>query len=177
MLWIWIQLWIFQVPDPDPGKSSGSTCGSGSNPCYLSIFGNGKNHLKFKHKEESIIYLPFLFHTTILQNTKSRIHTEITFLFICSFIFCWVRIQNSNYGSGSRQKFRIHANWGWIRISIKKSRSWIQIRSKSFRIHNTASFMLYPVPTSTDTGTLYHQKFSKNLEKTFCPVWRYVFNK
>ena len=34
--------------------------GSGSNPCYLSIFGNcNQNHLKFNHKEESIIQLPF----------------------------------------------------------------------------------------------------------------------
>ena len=35
-------------------------CGSGSNPCYLSRFGNWKqNHIKFNHKEESINYLPF----------------------------------------------------------------------------------------------------------------------
>ena len=40
-----------KVPDP---------CGSGSNPCYLSIFRNCKqNHFKFNHKEESISYLPF----------------------------------------------------------------------------------------------------------------------
>ena len=39
-------------------------CGSGSNPCYLSIFGNCKqNHLQFNQLEESINYLPFLFHT------------------------------------------------------------------------------------------------------------------
>ena len=51
---LWIQLGIFWVPDPDPGKSSGS------NPYYLSILENCKHsHLKFNHKEESINYLPF----------------------------------------------------------------------------------------------------------------------
>ena len=44
--WIRIQA---KVPDP---------CGSGSNPCYLSIFGNCKQkHLKFNN--QSINYLPF----------------------------------------------------------------------------------------------------------------------
>ena len=56
-LWIYvlnpvfrIQLWIFRVPDPDPGKSSGS----GSNLYLLSIFRNSKKTpLKFNQKEES----------------------------------------------------------------------------------------------------------------------------
>ena len=52
----------------------------------------------------------FLFHTTVLQYTKSKIQKEITFLFICSFLFCWIRIRNNNSWSGSRQKFRIHAD-------------------------------------------------------------------
>ena len=100
-----IQLWIFRVPDPDPGKSSGS------NPCYLSIFGNCKqNHLKFNHKKNLSTICHFLFHTTVLQHTKSGIQREITFSFICFFIFCWIRIRNNNFESGSRQKFRIHAD-------------------------------------------------------------------
>ena len=50
---------IFRVPDLDPGKVPDPS-GSGSNPWYLSIFGNCKqNHLNFNHKEESINYLPF----------------------------------------------------------------------------------------------------------------------
>ena len=70
--------------DPDPS----------SNPCYLSLFRNCKqNHLKFNHKEESINYLPFS--TSYYSPTKSRIQREITFLFICSFIFCWIRIHNT----------------------------------------------------------------------------------
>ena len=36
----------------------------------------------------------FIFHTTVLQYrnrySKSRIHREITFWLICSFIFCWI---------------------------------------------------------------------------------------
>ena len=31
-------------------------------------------------------------------------------LFICSINFCWIRIWKFNSGSGSRQKFRIHAD-------------------------------------------------------------------
>ena len=53
-------------------------CGSGSNPCYLSIFENCKqNHLKFNHKEESINYLPFsisYYSPTVhkVQNSKRK---------------------------------------------------------------------------------------------------------
>ena len=90
-------------PDPDPALNFfefriqakvKDPCGSGSNPCYLSIFGNCKvNQLKFNHKEESINYLQYIFYfilCTVLQYTKSRIQREITYLFICSFIFCWI---------------------------------------------------------------------------------------
>ena len=52
--------------------------------------------------------MPFSISYYSYQYTKSRIHREITILFICSFIFCWIRILNNN--SGSRQKFRIHAD-------------------------------------------------------------------
>ena len=34
----------------------------------------------------------FIFHTTVLQYAKFRIHREITFLLICPFIFSWIRI-------------------------------------------------------------------------------------
>ena len=37
----------------------------------------------------------FLFHTTVLQYSKFRIHREITFLFSSSFIFSWIRIPNT----------------------------------------------------------------------------------
>ena len=66
-----------------------------------------KKKLKFNHKEESINSLPLLFHSTS-YSTHSRIHREIKFVFIYSLIFCWIRIRNNN--SGSRQKFRIHAD-------------------------------------------------------------------
>ena len=35
---------------------------------------------------------------------------ENKFLFILSFLFCWIRNNNSESRSGSRQKFRIHAD-------------------------------------------------------------------
>ena len=94
----WIQA---KVPDP---------CTSGSNPCYLSIFGNCiQSHLKFNHKEVFTKYLPFsISYYSPIQYSKSKIQREITFLFICSFIFSWIRIQNNN--SRSMQKFQIHAN-------------------------------------------------------------------
>ena len=34
--------------------------------------------------------MPFSFSYSVLQYTKSRLHRVITFLFICSFIFCWI---------------------------------------------------------------------------------------
>ena len=76
-----IRLWIFRVPDP---------CRSGSNPRYLSIFGNCKQyHLKFNHKEKPMNYLPFSISyyspTVQVQNSKRN-----NFLFICSFMFCWI---------------------------------------------------------------------------------------
>ena len=62
------------ISDPDPALNFPR---SGSNQCYLSICGNCKKKLKFNHKELFTIHL-------------SRIHREITFLFICSFISCWI---------------------------------------------------------------------------------------
>ena len=74
--------------DPDP-----------THVTYLSIFGScNQNHLILKKNRNLLTICHLLLHTTVLQCR------EITFLFICSFIFCW--IQNNN--SGSRQKFRIH---------------------------------------------------------------------
>ena len=55
-------------------------------------------------KKENTIICHFHF---ILQYTQFRIHREITVLSICSFMFCWIRIRNNNFGSGCRQKFRI----------------------------------------------------------------------
>ena len=50
-----------KVPDP---------CGSGSSPCYLSIFKNCKqNHLKCNPKEESMNYLPFS-----ISNYSPKVH-------------------------------------------------------------------------------------------------------
>ena len=46
-------------------------CGSGSNPCYLSIFGKCICLSNICH---------FIFHNAVLQYTKSRIHREIIFL-------------------------------------------------------------------------------------------------
>ena len=85
-----------KVPDPHPTHF------------ILSIFGNcKKTTLKSIIKKNLSTICNFIFHTTVLQYSKSRIQREMTFLFICSFIFCWIRIRNNNSGSGSRQKFRI----------------------------------------------------------------------
>ena len=96
--------------DPDP-------CRSRSDPCYLSIFGNCKqttlNSIIKKNLSTICHFLcHFLFHTSVLQYTKPRIRREIRILItgICSFMFCWIQIRNNNSGSGSRQKFRIHAD-------------------------------------------------------------------
>ena len=113
------------IPDPDPALNFPSS-GSGSNPCYLSIFGNCKqNHLKFNHKEESINYLPFFI--SYYSPTVHKVqNSQITFLLIWSFIFSWIRIQakvpdpsrsgsttlqKSQSGSGSRRP--------WIRNLIQ----------------------------------------------------------
>ena len=64
-----------------------------------------KLNLIKKEKIYQLQYLPFLFHTTVLQYTQSRIHRPKLRNKICSFIFCWIR--NNNFGFGSRQKFRI----------------------------------------------------------------------
>ena len=88
---IQIQLWIFRVPDP---------CDSGSNPYYLCIFGNYKKNTN----------LPTIYHVLqyfVLQSYSTHsleftgLKGEIKFWFICSVIFCWIRI---------RKKVRIHAN-------------------------------------------------------------------
>ena len=114
------------IPDPDPaliilssrfGSRQKFRIHADPDPRYIyylstGIFGNYEKHLKFNQKEESINYLPFSisYYCTVLQYTQSRIHREITVLFIFSFIFCWIRIWNNNSGSGSRQKFWIHAD-------------------------------------------------------------------
>ena len=77
---------------------------------FISVFENCKqNHLKFNHKVEStyqrfaLFYFIQYYSPTVhkVQNSKRK-----TFLFICSFILCWIRIRNNNIGSGSRRKFR-----------------------------------------------------------------------
>ena len=97
-------------------------CGSRSKPCffyvYLEIVNKTTLNLIIKKNLSTICH--FLFHTTVLQY-KSRIQREITFLFFCSFIFCWIRIRNNNSESGSRHKFRIHADpdtqhWLWQQV-------------------------------------------------------------
>ena len=54
-------IYLHESQDPAlnfPSSGSGSRQSSGSNPCYLSIFGNCKrNHLKFNRKEEPIYQL------------------------------------------------------------------------------------------------------------------------
>ena len=99
---------------PDPAMKFLSS-GSGSYPYYLSIFGNYKK--KFNQNEESkrSTYLPTICHfqfytdaTLQSYNTHSPefagIKLEITFLFICCFIFYWIR--NNNSESWPRKKFR-----------------------------------------------------------------------
>ena len=59
----------------------------------------------------TVLYLPFSIAYTVLQYTQLRNHRpnmrNKDFIF-CSFIFCWIR--NNNTGSRSRQKFRIQAD-------------------------------------------------------------------
>ena len=71
---------------------------------YLEIV---KNTLNSIIKKNISTIWHFLLNTAVLQYTGSRIRRETTFLFICSFIFCWIRIRNNNSGSRFRQKFRI----------------------------------------------------------------------
>ena len=91
--------------DPDP-------CGSrsGSNPRYLSLFGNCKqNHLKFNHNEEAINYLPFSISS--FSPTVHKVQNSQRNYIICSFIFSWIRIRNINSGSGKSSgsmRIRIH---------------------------------------------------------------------
>ena len=73
------------------------------------IFGNYKKQTLNSIKKKNLLTIGhFLFHTTVLQYTQSRIHRPKLRNKNCSFIFCWIR--NNNFGFGSRQKFRIHAD-------------------------------------------------------------------
>ena len=64
-------------------------CGSGSNPCYLSVFRNFKqNHLKFNHKEDStgINYLPFsisYYSPTVHEVQNSKRNNIFIYLLFC----------------------------------------------------------------------------------------------
>ena len=50
-------------------------------------------------------------HSPEFTGDRLKMRNEIViYLFICNLIFCWIRIRNNNFGSGSRQKFRIHAD-------------------------------------------------------------------
>ena len=65
------QLRIFRVPDPDLDADPTHT------GYYLSKLGiYFKEHIKLNQKEEFTNYsiCHFLFHTTVLQKTQSRIH-------------------------------------------------------------------------------------------------------
>ena len=65
-------------------------------PYYLSIYGKKKKYL-----------CHFPFHTSHCTHSTefTGLKLDKIFLFICSFIFCWIRIQHNN--SGSRKKFRV----------------------------------------------------------------------
>ena len=73
-----------------------------------------KKHLKFYQKEESTVpttvsaILYFIIQTDSTHSPEfiGLKLDDFIFLFICSFIFCWIRINNS----GSRIKFQIHAD-------------------------------------------------------------------
>ena len=50
-------------------------------------------------------------HSPEFTGDRLKMRNEIViYLFICTLIFCWIRIRNNNFGSGSRQKCRIHAD-------------------------------------------------------------------
>ena len=85
---------------------------------YLEIVNTSRLNSIIKKNLSTICH--FIFHTTVLQYTKSRIRRENTFLLVCTFIFNWIRIRNNN--SGSRQKFRIHADpdpQHWLKATVK----------------------------------------------------------
>ena len=100
---------------PDPGRSSGSMririwiLPMLIKYLYLDIVNKTTLNSIIKKNLSTTCICHFLFLTTgtVLQYTKSRIQREITFLFICSFIFCWILIRNNNSGYRSSQKFRI----------------------------------------------------------------------
>ena len=79
------------IPDLDPALNFLSS-GSGSNPYYLSIFGNYEKQ-QIVGKAFFLLNLVFYF---MLQSysTDSPEFTglkwELILLFICSFIFCWI---------------------------------------------------------------------------------------
>ena len=75
ILRIRIQPHIFRVPDP----------------YNLGIFGNLKKNVKFNHREESTNYLLQSYSTHSPEFTGIKF--EIKFLFICGYIFFWIRIQ------------------------------------------------------------------------------------
>ena len=75
-------------------SGSGSSFVSGSNPFQLLIFGILKKHTLNSIKKKNLSTIcHFLFHTTVLQYTKSRIHrSKIIFKFFIYllFHFCWI---------------------------------------------------------------------------------------
>ena len=60
-------------------------------------------HLKFNQKEEFINYTVYAIFYFILQSNSTHspeftgLKLEIPFLFISSFIFCWIRIRNTGW--------------------------------------------------------------------------------
>ena len=97
-----------------------------------------KKRLKFNQKKKTLSIWHFLFQTTVLQYTQSRINRPKIInqiLLISSFIFSWIRIRNNNSGYGSREKFGIHNTAVvWIPVLLSlfihwfEAGLWIRIR-------------------------------------------------
>ena len=99
-----------------PSSRSRSSSGVGSNPYYLSIIGNYEKNTFNSIKKKNLSTICHFLQYFILQSYSTHspeftgLNWENKFLFILSFLFCWIRNNNSESRSGSRQKFRIHAD-------------------------------------------------------------------
>ena len=128
-----------------------------------------------------------LFQIRIQKNMKEQINKNVIFLWILDFVYCRTEVWNRIWQIDDRIFFTIEfkvvynfqiylKNMGWIRIRMdqellpgsgyesgtRKTQSWIRIRNKSFRIHNTGCKFL---PTNFSIFDWISREFLTNTEE------------
>ena len=167
MLQIRIQLRIFRDPDP----------------CHIctylleqwSIFGHYKKNAlnsimkKYLPTAVPVQYIPVPFSISYCSSHSLELSGrkfEIIFLFICSFIFCWIR--NNNFGTGSRKEFRIrHA---LLEKKILNKFAYQKWRNKWLDLLSWACMLNSPSPLPANPLLVPLLPFNPTLHNNLCPI-------